>query len=153
MMCFNGCLAKGEILQWRHNERDCVSNHLPHDCSLNRLFRHRSQKTSKLRATGLCEGNSLVNGEFPAQMARNAENVSIWWRHHLLIDFLACRQTYSGRRRPWTNGTACVGCDGTCSADEPVCGKAYVKYNWILSSINIWITAIDANSHVTQYMC
>ena len=22
-------------------------------------------------------------GEFPAQMARNAENVSIWWRHHV----------------------------------------------------------------------
>ena len=22
------------------------------------------------------------NGEFPAQMASNAENVSIWWRHH-----------------------------------------------------------------------
>ena len=23
-------------------------------------------------------------GEFPAQMASNAENVSIWWRHHVL---------------------------------------------------------------------
>ena len=23
-----------------------------------------------------------VTGEFPAQMASNAENVSIWWRHH-----------------------------------------------------------------------
>ena len=27
-------------------------------------------------------GNSSVTGEFPAQMASNAENVSIWWRHH-----------------------------------------------------------------------
>ena len=25
---------------------------------------------------------SPVTGEFPAQMASNAENVSIWWRHH-----------------------------------------------------------------------
>ena len=25
-----------------------------------------------------------VTGEFPAQMASNAENVSIWWRHHAL---------------------------------------------------------------------
>ena len=25
---------------------------------------------------------SLAFGEFPAQMAGNAENVSIWWRHH-----------------------------------------------------------------------
>ena len=23
-----------------------------------------------------------MTGEFPAQMASNAENVSIWWRHH-----------------------------------------------------------------------
>ena len=26
--------------------------------------------------------NSPGTGEFPAQMASNAENVSIWWRHH-----------------------------------------------------------------------
>ena len=25
---------------------------------------------------------AFVTGEFPAQMASNAENVSIWWRHH-----------------------------------------------------------------------
>ena len=29
-----------------------------------------------------CVGNSPGTGEFPAQMASNAENVSIWWRHH-----------------------------------------------------------------------
>ena len=74
-------------LQWRHNERDGVSNHQPHDCLLNRLFRHRSQKTSKLRVTGFCEGNSPVTGEFPAQRASNAEKVSIWWRHHVLAVF------------------------------------------------------------------
>ena len=27
-------------------------------------------------------GNSPGTGEFPAQMASNAENVSNWWRHH-----------------------------------------------------------------------
>ena len=69
-------------LQWRHNGRDGVSNHQPHDCLLNRLFRRRSKKTSKLRVAGLCAGNSPVVGEFPAHMASNAENVSIWWRHH-----------------------------------------------------------------------
>ena len=41
------------------------------------------KKTSKLRVTGLCAGNSSVTGEFPAQRASNAENVSIWWRHHV----------------------------------------------------------------------
>ena len=40
------------------------------------------KKTSMLRVTGLCEGNSPVTGEFPAQGASNAENVSIWWCHH-----------------------------------------------------------------------
>ena len=31
-------------LRWRHNGRDSVSNHQPHDCLLNRLFRRRSKK-------------------------------------------------------------------------------------------------------------
>ena len=69
-------------LRWRHYEHDSVSNHQPHDCLLNRLFRRRSKKISKLRVTGLCVGNSPGTSEFPAQMASNAENVSIWWRHH-----------------------------------------------------------------------
>ena len=71
-----------DTLHWRHNERDGVSNHRRLDGLLNRLFRRRSKKTSKLRVTGLCEGNSPVTGEFPSQMASNAENVSIWWRHY-----------------------------------------------------------------------
>ena len=70
-------------LQWRHNGHDGVSNHQPQDCLLNRLFGRRSKETSKPRVTGLCAGNSPVTGEFPAQRASNAENVSIWWRHHI----------------------------------------------------------------------
>ena len=70
-------------LQWRHNGRDSVSNLQPHDCLLNRLFRRRSKKTSKLRVTGLCAMNSPGTGEFLPQMASYyAGNVSIWWRHH-----------------------------------------------------------------------
>ena len=56
------CKTKGWItsntLQWRHNDHDSVSNHQPHGCLLNRLFRRRSKKTSKLRGTGLCVGSS-----------------------------------------------------------------------------------------------
>ena len=70
-------------LRWRHNDRDSVSNHQPHDCLLDRLFRHRLKKTSKLRVTGLCAGNSPGTGEFPAQRVSYAENVSIWWRDHV----------------------------------------------------------------------
>ena len=67
----------GLTLQWRHNGLDGVSNHQPHVCLLNGLFRHRLKKTSKPRVTGLCAGNSPVTGEFPAQRASNVENGSI----------------------------------------------------------------------------
>ena len=40
------------------------------------------RKHKKLCVPGLCAGNSPETGEFPAQRASNAENVSIWWRHH-----------------------------------------------------------------------
>ena len=45
-------------LQWRHNEHDGVSNHQPRDNLLNHLIGRRSKKTSELRVTGLCAGNS-----------------------------------------------------------------------------------------------
>ena len=61
-------------LQWSHNERDGVSNHRHLDCFLNCLFRRKSKKTSKLRVTGLCEGNLPVTGGFPSQRASKAEN-------------------------------------------------------------------------------
>ena len=64
-------------LRWRHNERDSVSNHLPHDCLLNRLFRRRSKKTSKLRVTGLCGGNKwpVTRKMFPF------DDVIMKWTH------------------------------------------------------------------------
>ena len=88
-LAYTACVSNNAslTLQWRHNELHGVPNHQPHDCLLNRLFRRRSKKTPKLHVTGLCAGNSPGRGEFPAQMANNAENVSIWWRHH------ECRDT------------------------------------------------------------
>ena len=87
-------------LRWRHNDHDGVSNHLPHHCLLNCLFGRRSKKTSKLRVTGLCAGNSPGTGEFPAQMASNAENVSIWWLHQVqasqCLGLSFCFSNYTG---------------------------------------------------------
>ena len=68
----NVCFAF--TLQCRHTERDGASNHQRLDCLCNRLFRRRSKGTSKLRVTGLCEGNSPVTGEFPSQRASDVEN-------------------------------------------------------------------------------
>ena len=45
-------------LRWRHNDHAGVSKHQPHCCLLNRFFRRRWKKTSKLRVTGFCAGNS-----------------------------------------------------------------------------------------------
>ena len=45
-------------LHWHHNGRDGISNHQPQDCLHKHLLRRRSKKTSKLRVTGLCVGNS-----------------------------------------------------------------------------------------------
>ena len=73
------CLFPIATLQWRHNGCDGVSNY--HGI-LNRLFRSRLKKTSKLRVTGHVRGNSPANGEFPTQMASNAVIVSIRWRFH-----------------------------------------------------------------------
>ena len=78
-------------LQWRHNERDGVSDHQP-----NRLFRRRSKETSKPRVTGPCVGDSPVIGEFPAQMSSNAEfffhlMTSSWIRTYRMVPGL-CRR-------------------------------------------------------------
>ena len=77
-------------LQWRHNERDSVSNHQLTIVYSTVYSRHRSKKTSKLRVTGLCAGNSLGTREFPAQRASYAENVSIWWCHHAGPQWHSC---------------------------------------------------------------
>ena len=49
----------------RHNDHDGVSNHQPHGCLLNRLFRRRSKKTPKLRVTGLRVGISPGPVNYP----------------------------------------------------------------------------------------
>ena len=63
------CIHYGDVI----TGLDIVSNHQSHDCLLDRLFRRRSKKTSKLHVTGLCAGNSPGTGQFPAQRASNAE--------------------------------------------------------------------------------
>ena len=87
-------------LRWRHNERDIVSNHQPHGCLLNGLLRRRSKKTSKLRVTGLCVGNSPgpVNSPHKGSVTRKMfpfgdvimMNRHAWWKQtwvaHFAID-------------------------------------------------------------------
>ena len=69
------------------------------------VFRRWSKKKFKApRHWPLCgAGNSMATGEFPAQMASNAENVSIWWRHHVknMCIFFWNRRSMSGLRELW----------------------------------------------------
>ena len=62
------------ILQWRQNGRDGVSNHQPQP-----FIQVQIKETIKAPRHCPLWGNSPF---FPAQMASNAKNVSIWWRHH-----------------------------------------------------------------------
>ena len=64
------------------------------------FIRVQIKETSKLRVTGLCAGYSPGTGEFPAQMASNAENVSIWWRHHGHLGPVTNCGRYCNPRRP-----------------------------------------------------
>ena len=82
-------------LQWRHNERDGVSNHQRLNCLLIHLLRRKWKQTPKPRVTGLCERNSLVTGEFPSQRASNTENVSIKWHHHFVVATLQMERCLS----------------------------------------------------------
>ena len=69
-------------LLWRHNGRDSVSNHKPHHCLLNRLFGRKSKKTSKLRVTGLCAGNSqwpVTRNIFPFDDVIMCSSQCIMW--------------------------------------------------------------------------
>ena len=115
-----------DTLRWCHNGRDIISNHQRHHCLLKRLFIRRSKKTSKLRVTGLCVGNSPGTGEFPAQMASNAENVSIWWRHH---DLLKSWLVFSPKSQPDLVRNAsekCVSCQ--CVLPVQNLNKYWIEY-------------------------
>ena len=120
-------------LQWRHNGCHGVSNHQPHHCLLIRLFRRRSKKTPKLRVTGLRAGNSPVTGEFPAQKASNAENVSIWWRHHAWVVPRVWNRSLCNS----FNGIHCHG-----DAQPPALSHPHRGCSWkdaTLSAINQWL--------------
>ena len=89
-------------IQWRHNGCDGVSNHQCHHCLLKHLFGADQRKHQSSASLAFVP----VTGEFPAQMASNAENVSIWWRHHgfgligchglLYLDTIDCTQWHVG---------------------------------------------------------
>ena len=154
-------------LQWSHNERNYISNHQPHDCLLNHLFKAQLKETSKLRVNGLCEGNSLVTCEFPAQRASNVENVSIWCRHHdvdshewwptLMISWDKIRKfCWAGL---WWCGieevpTSCVICSNNYSLWSNILATMTMVTTYFLpitsSGYCVWFTGMKHSSHKTD---
>ena len=117
--------------------RDCLSNHQPRGCLLNRLFKLRSKKTSKLRVTGLLCGEFTGIGEFPAQMASDAVDVSIWWRHLALSKYIPQKIK------------ACT----YLSIHVLISNKLYqlrrsVVFAWVLTSFYLWLFQRGDTQHV-----
>ena len=77
----------------------------------------------------LC-GNSRGTGEFPAQMANNAENASIWWRHHDYCDFETPLLTRC-RHLKW-----------------PKQSRQSMHHMWMLSSVVSSTDTSELNKHV-----
>ena len=95
-------------LLWRHNGHDGVSNHQPRHCWLNRLFRHRSKKTLKLRATGQQRGKCfhlMTSSWGPVYNSINVCTLSGVTCFQVCVYSCAARRTWSGR----LHGVASVG--------------------------------------------
>ena len=70
-------------LRWRHNDHDRVSNHQPHGCLLNHLLRRRSDKHQSCALLTFVWGIHRDRWIPRNKRASYAENVSIWWHHHV----------------------------------------------------------------------
>ena len=75
-------------LQWHHNGRDIVSNHQPHHPTVYSTVYSDADQRKHQSSASLAFVREIHRGptdEFPTEMASNAENVSIWWRHHVFF--------------------------------------------------------------------
>ena len=123
----------------------------------------KSKETSKLRVTGLCARNSPVTGEFPAQMASNAENVSIWWRHHATwYDTGLKMTTWYGtdlNSAPWEGKLpACtrVEYEGWCNSKYGHLVRCRPKYDHVAYGTSLNITTFMTKIkkiHICVFLC
>ena len=160
-------LNEVQPLEWRHNERNCILNHLRLDYSCKKWTIHvrnghsprrRSKKITTLRLAGLCEWISPVTDEFPSQRASNAENVSIWWRHHERSKKLAPSNRALGgnHRQP----TICL-CKtrSSLSISKPKLDKRNIQYaintKYVRSNcfeLNSWLKISYMKCHYHTYL-
>ena len=97
--CFTTTTAVGEnIFSWyMYHYNDVIVNAMASQItSLTIVYstvysRRRSKKTSKLRVTGRCEGNSPVNGEFPFVMQISRGSFWVWARWEVTLHYKVFR--------------------------------------------------------------
>ena len=163
-LCLLKIVPNGSFL-WRHNGHNGFSNHQPRDCLLNCLFSRRWKKTSKLLVTGLCEGISTVTGEFPAQMASNAENFSTWCICDIVIPAYVAlmstsRPNHTNNRIPcgyisimqewnerWNTRTMSLYTKNSTKTANVIQSKSMWVCHYSLK--NIFIKALNAKIHVS----
>ena len=113
-------------LQWRHNDRDDVSNHRSFECLLNPLFRRRSKKTSKLRITGFVRGIPrwpVMRKVFPFDDVTMLFVISFLVNHVMVIDWRLTTHHYPDSSIPYC-------CNGN---SNKMCQNAYTFSPIILS--------------------
>ena len=84
--CPYSCAYHLSALQWCHNGRLNMASQITSlTIVYSTVYSGADQRKYQICVTGLWAGKSPVTGEFPSQRASNAENVSIWWRHHASV--------------------------------------------------------------------
>ena len=121
-------------LQWRHNGHDNISNHQPHDCLFNRLFRRRSKKTSKLSITGLCAGNSpgRVNSPHKWPVTRKMfpfDDVIMFWIWTVSVKVISEK----GAKPHWFFGWLIWAAERKCSITQCNC----CNFGWVSWQLEI----------------
>ena len=136
-------------LRWRHNGRVVVTivYSTVHSSADQR-------KISKLRITGLCAGNTPVAGEFPAQMASYAENVSIWWRHYEIITNWWYTPHPQTPLKAKQTTTLCIFCGYTINILRGcMSAKIFPKFRfirWFDTPMNVyWMAKIPSKSRIS----
>ena len=117
------CSVESISLQWRRNGRKSVSKSPASRLFSNRLIRRRPKKTSKLRITGLCAGNSPGNGEFPAQMASTRKMFP--FDDVIMIKF--CRRC----NKTWLLGKLILYRENGCNSENSRGNASHFYWVWI----------------------
>ena len=112
-------------LRRRHNERDGVSNHQPHDCLLNRFIQAQMKENIKAPRNWPLWGEFTADRWIPRTNS-NAENVSIWWRHH------GCAYIFTARGR---KGGVSWAITRTCCIQEEVIWRELMRFRDTRSTI------------------